>query len=315
MQRPEWKPWVISIDICCTWLLIVLILTMTSQPVEAVPLISRSFFAAATTSYGSLEAMTILLREGLEGLLVVAALLSFLNKSGQAHQQGWIWAGAVGGIGASVITGLLIKTAFTSMFRDLDPEFLEGITGVIAATLLIYVSYWLHRQGSIGQWQRYLREQATEALATNRLLSLALIAFLAIYREGAETVLFYLGIAPAISVSDLCVGLGLGTALLGVLALLIIWIGIKIPLKPFFSLITVLIYGFGFKLVGTAIHAFQKAGVLSVHPVSPSLQLKLLGIYPTWETLLPQILLVIIATAILYQSQGQSQTQPENLKT
>ncbi len=304
MRKNRWQVWVMVLGLGLSLSALISGLTPAlASPTQVISLASfdpsPALAAVSSESYGAWDAMTILLREGLEALLVVAALLAFLNKSGHADQQGWIWAGALGGIIASIATAVLIRAAFVPALGQFDPELIEGITGLTAAGLLVYVSYWLHRQSAIGDWQRYIREQAADAMATNRLLSLALIAFLAIYREGAETVLFYIGIAPSISPNSLMIGLGAGAGLLVLIALVIIGLGVRIPLKPFFAGTSLLIYGLGFKLIGNAIHAFQKAGVLPLHTLTVNLNFKWLGIYPTWETLIPQLVLAILAAAVL----------------
>ncbi len=267
-------------------------------PAHALPLL-QTVATDPEISYSVIDATIIFLREGLEGFLVVVALLALLTKQGYPDKQIWVWVGALAGILGSIATALLIRALFASTFRDIDPELLEGATGLLAAILLIWVSYWLHGQTTAKDWQTYLKTQTTEALATNRLLSLALIAFLAIYREGAETVLFYLGIAPAITPSDLLTGLGLGAVLLAILAFLILKIGIRIPLKLFFLVTSTLIYALGFKFIGNATHAFQEAGILPLHPLATLPAIKWLGVYPTWETMIPQAILVLVAVVII----------------
>ncbi len=199
-------------------------------------------YAGQSLQYNLFDAAAILLREGLEALLVLVAILAFLTKSGNADQGRWLWVGAGVGVLASILTALVINLLFENIAKGgANRELLEGITGLVAAIMLFYVSYWLHSKSSMGAWQGYVRNQMNAALATNNIFSLALLAFLAVYREGAETTLFYIGIAPSISTTNLLGGLGLGLVILVVIAALMLGFGLRIPLKPFFLVTSILI--------------------------------------------------------------------------
>ncbi len=249
--------------------------------------------------YTRIDAMAILLREGMESLLVITALLAFLSRSGHADKSIWIWLGAGGGILASIGTAVALRVFFRSVLGDVDPDLLEGITGLVAAGLLVYVSLWLHRQSSAGAWKTYLEDQTTSVLEASNLLPLALIAFLSVYREGAETILLYVGMAPSISPSDLWSGLGMGSALLVLIAVLMLGLGLRVPLRPFFRGTSILIYLLGFKFIGNGIHNLQKVGRIPLHVVDFLPTLKKLGIYPTWETALAQVALVAVTISLL----------------
>lgn len=250
-------------------------------------------------SYGIFDAAAILLREGMEALLVVAALIAFLNRSGNGDKRRWIWAGGLLGVLASVLTAVLLTLIFRGLITGANRELIEGLTGLVAAGMLFYVSYWLHNKSQMGAWQQYIRSKTTAALATGSLFSLALLAFLAVYREGAETALFYIGIAPSITMPDLLIGFGLATAALAVLGALIFWAGVRVPLRPFFLVTSGLIFYLGFKFVGTGIRALQIAGVVPASPASFLPEVDLLGLYPTWETTVPQVLL-LAGAALVY---------------
>src|SRR5207248_4017923 len=121
---------------------------------------------------------------------------------------------------ASVVAAFAIQLLFSSATVGASRELIEGLTGLIAAAMLIYVSHWLHSKASLDAWEGYVRQKMTAALEGGGLASLATISFLAVFREGAETALFYMGIAPAIRLADLLVGIGLGTAGLVVIGVL-----------------------------------------------------------------------------------------------
>ena len=261
----------------------------------------RAYLApiAGKTAYSFFDAATIVLREGLEALLVLAALLAFLKKSGHGAKGIWIWTGAGVGLAVSAALAVLIKLLIGTGAFGNNNFLIAGWTGLFAAAMLVYVSYWLHSKSSIAEWNRYIREKSTAALATGSLFSLATLSFLAVFREGTETVLFYIGMAASISLHDLLLGLGLGFGLLAVLAFGMIKLGVKIPLRPFFLLSSLLIFYLAFKFTGEGIHGLQLAGVLpaTVTPALPSIDF--LALYPNWQSTLPQLALLLLALGVV----------------
>lgn len=263
-------------------------------------------FAQGATTYGVFDAAAILLREGLEALLVIVALLAFLRRSGNSDKRGWIWAGGAVGILASVIAGFALQAIFSAASAGQNREIVEGVTGLFAAAMLFYVAYWLHSKASLHAWKRYIDERTGKALASGSLFGLALLAFLAIFREGAETVVFYLGIAPSITLRDLLLGFAIGAVSLLAIAVLMLVFSVRLPLRLFFRVAGLLVYYLGFKFVGTGIHALQVAGVLPTNP-APLPAIPFFGIYPTWETLLPQVLLLLGGVAVLIYLSSRDQ--------
>jgi high-affinity iron transporter len=257
--------------------------------------------AESGTSYGLFDAFVIMLREGLEALLVVGALTAFVRRSGNGDKQGWIWGGAGAGVGLSIVLALLLQQAFARAGAGLGSELVEGIVGIVAAVMLFYVSYWLHSKARMGAWQSYIRARSDAALAGGSMLSLAVISFLAVFREGAETAVFYLGIAPSITPRDLWLGLGLGVLALVAVGVAVLLVGLRLPLRPFFLASSALIYYLGFKFIGTGLHSLQVSGVLPATP-APLPGNDVIGIYPTWETAVPQLAVLLIAAGVLWLS-------------
>jgi len=254
---------------------------------------------AAGQRYTLFDSMAIILREGLEALLVITALLAFLQRSGNRDKRSWIWAGAGVGVLVSLGVAVVLQTGFSRISAGQNREIIEGATGIVAAGLLFYVSYWLHSKSSGRNWQKYLNNQTTQALATGSLLNLALLSFLAVFREGAETTVFYLGMASSIALRDLLLGLGLGTAILIVTAILMMVVGMRLPIGPFFRVAGLLVYYLGFKFLGNGIHALQVADVLPASPVQFVGSIPFFGIYPTWESIVPQMLLLVMAVLVV----------------
>lgn len=251
------------------------------------PLISK-------TDYSLWDAALILLREGLEGLLIVATLLAFLKKMGQGAKQKWIWAGVGAGILASAILAIIINIVFSRIVAASSREYIEGITGVVAVIMMLTVGAWLHNKSSIGNWNKYINQQMEQAIARGSLISFAFISFLSVFREGAETIIFYTGITPYISLQQLALGVILAVAILVIVGFAIIHYSVKIPIRFFFRAATILIYFLAFKILGISIHALQISNVLSTSTVQQLPFIDSIGLYPTWETTITQLLLVIV---------------------
>lgn len=241
---------------------------------------------AETQSYTAFDAAAIILREGLEALLIIVALLAFLRRSGNADKRGWIWFGGALGILASIGVAFILQAIFSQAAAGTNRELLEGITSLLAAAMLFYVSYWLHSKSNLAGWKRYIDERTSKALANGSLLGLAMLSFLAVFREGAETAVFYLGMAPSISTSNLLLGMGMGTVVLIIAAVLMLVAGVRLPLRLFFRVASLLVYYLGFKFIGVGIHALQVAGMLPASPIGFIPDIPFLGVYPTWETII-----------------------------
>lgn len=257
------------------------------------PLVSK-------TDYSIWDAALILLREGLEGLLIVATLLAFLKKMGQGAKQKWIWAGVGAGILASAVLAVIINIIFSKIVAASSREYIEGITGVVAVVMMLTVGAWLHNKSSIGNWNKYINQQMGQAIAKGSLFSFAFISFLSVFREGAETIIFYTGITPYISLEQLVMGVILAVGLLVIVGFAIIYYSVKIPIRFFFKAATILIYFLAFKILGISIHALQISNVLSTSTVHQLPFIDWIGLYPTWETTITQLLLVVVIVLLTW---------------
>ena len=255
--------------------------------------------ALVSSPYTAFDAGIVLLREGFEAILIITALVAFVVKSGNADKRAWIWVGGGVGIAASLLAALALQLILGAATTGANGRLIEGIVGLIAAVMLFYVSYWLHSKSSAAAWTQYIKRKSSAALAGGSLLSLAILAFLSVFREGAETAMFYLGMAGSISTGDLLLGLAGGLAALGLLAVLMIKIGVRIPIHTFFLISSALIYYLGFKFVGTSILALQGVNVLPAHAISWLPSLDFFGFYPTIEGVAVQGAL-LIAGAIVW---------------
>ncbi len=254
---------------------------------------------AEKTSYTMWDAALIIIREGLEALLVITALLAFVSKSKNARGNKWIWSGAFSGIFVSIILAIIIKYLFTIGTFGNNNALISGWTGIIAAIMLLYVSYWLHSNTSIKKWQQFIHSKTKTALNTGKLVTLAFLSFLAVFREGTETVLFFIGMINQISIQNLILGLLIGIGLLLIITYLIIFIGVKLPIRPFFIVSSFIVFYLTIKFLGMGIHSLQLAGVIPTTSITvPSIEL--FAFYPSLQSLIPQLTLIIAAIIVVF---------------
>ncbi len=250
------------------------------------------------------QAFVILVREGLEAILVIGALMAFLVRTGNAHRRRDIHLGVGVAIGLSLLTAAAIETVF-ALSRQ-HQEALEGGVMLLATATLFYVSYWLLSKMEVAKWTRFVRSRMEQALTRGSALALASVAFLAVYREGFETVLFYKALAVSgtgtgASWLHMAVGVLAGAAVLAVVYVLINRFGIRLPLKPLFGITGTLLYYMAFVFAGKGIAELQESGTVALTPVAWAPRIPALGIYPTRESLLVQaILLGLAAIGLLW---------------
>ncbi len=254
---------------------------------------------ASKSEYTYWDAAMILLREGLEALLVVIALLSFVKKSGATKGKKWIWSGVLGGLGVSIVLAIIVKFVLSSGAFGNNNALIGGWTGIFAAAMLLYMSYWLHSQSNIADWNRYLREKSQTAITTGKLISLGVLSFLAVFREGTETVLFYIGMASQIKLQNLLLGFLLGAVILGLIAFLMVYVGLKLPLRPFFMVSSVIVFYLAVKFTGMGIHSLQLAGLIPTTNAPDGLSMEFFALYPAWESIIPQLLLIAAVVIFL----------------
>jgi high-affinity iron transporter len=249
--------------------------------------------------YAFLNSALIILREGLEAALILAAIMAMLRVMGAAHAVRYIHFGWILALGAGVVTWLAAQTVLT--FSGQHRESMEGFISIFAAAGLFYVGYWLHTRSEARRWQSFIQDRVQNILSSKRILGLVGISFFAVYREAFEVVLFYqaLWLQNAESHQEIIGGFLAGIAALLVATFAIFKLGVRIPLKYFFGITGTLLYIMAFIFAGTGINQLQAAGWVPATPLEFPPAVPLLGIYPTMETLALQALLLcaFIATS------------------
>ena len=269
----------------------------------------NGFTKLVTSSAG--QAFLILIREGLEALLVVAAVIAYLVKSGNKRFARWIYLGVVAGLAGSGLVAVL----FTFLFGGSGPiqEISEGVCALIATLMLLWTSNWMLNKSSVEAWNNYIRNKTEAAVAgaqskvesgqrlgLGMIASLAMLSFLAVFREGAETVIFYESIY---SMSQDAHGMWVGglaaAAVLIVIFLILRFTSVKIPIGPFFLVTSIVMAALVVIFAGGGIHALIEGDLIEGTYLSSVPTNDWIGLYPYVETITAQVI-AAIAVVVLF---------------
>ena len=246
-----------------------------------------------------LAAFGIIVREGLEAILIIAAIIAYLTKSGNSGMLKKVYAGAVLGIAASfAAAGLLFYLKKVWVGAGQSQEILEGITALIAVCVLFYVSNWMISKAEAASWTKYIDGKVQSSVAMGSGFALAFTAFLSVFREGAEVVLFYQPMLSEGNGAMVWAGFAAGCVLLVFVYLAIVKLSIRLPIKVFFTATSILMAVMCVSFLGSAIKELAEGNlfdlVLRVPGIPENDIVQIFGIYPYLETLVPQLILSII---------------------
>ncbi len=274
--------------------------TVRAKIEQGMPTILELSTPTSTTWGAFLESFLIIVREGFEAILVLGAVVAFLIKTGNRARLRDIWWGAGVGIAASGVLAVLLSTLLKHVPASQDT--IEGVTMLIAVVVLFSVSYWLLSKVEAAKWQKFIRDKVNAALSHGGIFALAFVAFLAVFREGAETALFYQALFTRGGDIAMPVSLGLlaGSATLAVIFTLFWRFGLRIPLRPFFAVTSALLYYMALVFAGSGIKELQEANVVSRTMIAGFPHVDLIGLYPTVETLSAQGVLVVLLLFALW---------------
>jgi high-affinity iron transporter len=246
---------------------------------------------AASDASTFLGAFTILLREGLEALLIVVAMIAFLRKAERSEVLPYVHGGWV----AALVTGLLtwIVATYAIGISGASRELTEGFGSLFAAVVLLSVGIWMHGKGQADQWQRYIREKMTNALSGRSAWFLFGLAFVVVYREVFETILFYAALWTQGNGAALLAGAGAAVVLLGVIAWAMLRYSRQLPIAKFFTYSSWLMGALTVVLAGKGVAALQEAGIIDIAPLASAPRLSMLGIFPTWQSIMAQLLMAL----------------------
>ena len=251
-------------------------------------------------NYSAVDAMLILLREGVEALLIVLALVGALRAAQRPQGYKWVWGGVVAGIVLSVVLALALHMLLPAATSGTSRELIEGGVGLVAVLMIVSVGAWLHSKSSVQAWQAYVRKHMNQALTAASFVPLFGLSFLSVFREGAETILFYMGILPKISMVSFLLGVGMAVALLIALAFVMLKGTVRLAAPTMFKVLTWLLYALGFKMLGISVHTLQLTGVLPMHILEGVPNVDFIGLYATREGLLAQAGYVVVIVLLQY---------------
>jgi high-affinity iron transporter len=240
-----------------------------------------------------LQSLLILLREGFEAILVITALITYLKRQGEDDKLRYVYHGVTWALVASVLTAGLLSVVLE--VSGAVQEALEGLTMLLAAGVLFYVSYWLISKREAARWQAYIRTRMNQALSRGSTLALGSAAFLAVYREGAETVLFYQAMAGQADgrYGAIVTGFVLALLALGSVYWLMRAASFRLPIGLFFTLTAGLLYYLAISFAGSGVLELQAANWVGITPLEWVPRISWLGLYPSLETVLAQLALLI----------------------
>ena len=262
-----------------------------------------------------IQSFSIIVREGFEAILIVAALIAFLIKSRNKDKVKIIHQGVITGIVASFLTAYILHEVLSITMAK--QELLEGWIMLVAVAVLFWVSYWLVTKIETQKWQSYITGKMSQAVTTGNVFTLGLVAFLSVYREGFETVLFYkaLYLSAGESSGGIVPGFLAGCVCLAAIFYVINKLGIKVPIKWFFGFTSVLLYFMAFMFMGKGLHELQMGEALSLTAAKFAPEISWLGMYPTWETFIGQMILVVLFLgALLYTFVIKPEVDSQDLK-
>lgn len=247
-------------------------------------------------------ALTILLREGVEALLIIVAMLAFLKKAERDDVLRYVHAGWLVALAFGALSWF--AAAYLVTVSGASRELTEGFSSLFAAAVLLSVGVWMHQKSMAGQWQDYLKRRMSAALNRRTAWLLFGLAFVAVYREVFETVLFLTALWTSGNGTSVVAGLGIGGVILCLLAVVLLRTSAKLPINRVFSVGSFLIALLVVVLTGKGVTGLQEAGLVQTTR-APMPRIDLLGIYPSMQSLgaqLAALLLVVVGFVLNLRS-------------
>ena len=254
-------------------------------------------------SWGTFVAsLLIILREGFEAILIVGAIIAYLIKSGNKDKLMPVYVGSVVAIFASILMAIILNL-LAGVNGGKSQEFIEAMTMFVAVAVLFYVSNWMLSKAETTAWSQYIEGKVQSSVDRGSMFSLAFTAFLAVFRDGAEIILFYqaliVGASSASDMTMIWLGLGIGVVLLVFVYLAIRFLSVKLPLKPFFTGTSILMFIMCISFVGNGVQELIEGDFITPIHLDGWPTVSILGIFPTVQTVVPQLILLVITVVTL----------------
>ena len=268
-----------------------------------------------------LAVLGLTLREGLEAILVIAAIIAYLVKTDSKKYLGSVYIGAGLGVLFSVVLAMIFNGIAASLGdaqSGAGQEIFEGVTMFLAVIVLFYVSNWMLSKAEAENWNKYIKDKVQQSIDKGSMYTLSFSAFLAVAREGAELIMFFQGMRANITNNPhmLWAGLALAVVILVIVYFAITKLSVRLPLKPFFTFTSVLMFILCISFVGKGVYELQEADVIgrTVIPWMNGFNFELLGVYDRYENLIPQLILLALTIFTYRRQLGKNQTQKQGGK-
>lgn len=289
--------------------------------------------AAATDSAGGgassggaawqtfLAVLGLTLREGLEAILVIAAIIAYLVKTNSRKYLASVYIGAGLGVLFSVVLAMIFNGIAASLGdaqSGAGQEIFEGVTMFLAVIVLFYVSNWMLSKAEAETWSKYIKDKVQQSIDKGSMYTLSFSAFLAVAREGAELIMFFQGMRANITNNPqmLWGGLALAVLILAIVYVAITKLSVRLPLKPFFTFTSVLMFILCISFIGKGVYELQEADVIgrTIIPWMNGFHFEILGIYDRYENLIPQLILLALTIFTYRRQLGKNKTQKQGGK-
>ena len=242
--------------------------------------------------YSFVDVMIIFLREGIEVLLIIMTLTTMTRKVKDVKGTSSVVGGALLGLILSI--GLGITFIYTIGNNGVVREGMEAILGIVAVVLMYVVGIWMHRRSNAQRWNEMIQSMYNNAMSNGNLILLGTIGLISVLREGVEVIIFYMGMIGSITTKDFIIGIGLAIIILIIFAFAFRFIVKLIPVRFIFRVLSILIFVMTFKMLGVSIQKLQLLGYMSQHSIEGLPTLSWIGFYPSFETIIAQVILIIL---------------------
>lgn len=242
--------------------------------------------------YSFVDVMIIFLREGIEVLLIIMTLTTMTRKVKDVKGTSSVVGGALLGLILSI--GLGITFIYTIGNNGVVREGMEAILGIVAVVLMYVVGIWMHRRSNAQRWNEMIQSMYNNAMSNGNLILLGTIGLISVLREGVEVIIFYMGMIGSITTKDFILGIGLAIIILIIFAFAFRFIVKLIPVRFIFRVLSILIFVMTFKMLGVSIQKLQLLGYMSQHSIEGLPTLSWIGFYPSVETIIAQVILIIL---------------------
>ncbi len=258
----------------------------------------------ATASSSFFGAFTILLREALEALLIVVVMLTLLRKAERREVERYVHGGWVAALAVGVLTWA--AATYLLAISGADRELTEGFGSLLAAVILLWVGIWMHGKSQADAWQRYIQDKLGSVLSRRSAWGLFGLTFVVVYREVFETILFYTAIWNEENAGAVIAGAGTAIVALAVIAWALMRYGRILPVGKFFAYSSALLAVLCVVLIGKGVSALQEAGWLPVSPLAGFLRVEVLGLYPTAQGIVAQLMMAALLLIGFWNNQRRA---------